>query len=161
MTTLTRIILDTKTVPRVDIEFMNNTHFEEIEMVKELGKLIVSYQERDTFTEGEAKQITKPLDDWLQHTQAHFERENVLMRETQFPAYPIHLAEHDIALEKMAEIINIWKNNNDIEQLEEYVFDLWPAWFDNHVNSMDMITARFAVMNGFDSQSTPHEQDLK
>ena len=155
--TLTRIILDAEFIPRVDIEFMNNTHVEEIEMVKELGKLIVAYQDSDMPTDSETKQISESLKSWLQHTQAHFQRENELMLETQFPMFPVHSAEHKTALENMAEIVKAWQSSNDIEPVAEYVFSLWPTWFDGHVNSMDMITAQFAVMNGFDSQSTPQE----
>jgi len=159
MTTLTRIILDAETMPRVDIEFMNNTHVEEIEMVKELGKLIAAYQDSDMPTDSETKQISQSLENWLQHTQAHFQRENELMLETQFPMLPVHSGEHETALENMAGMVKAWQSSNDIEPVAEYVFNLWPTWFNDHVNSMDMITARFAVINGFDSQSPPQEQD--
>jgi len=159
MTTLTRIILDAETMPRVDIEFMNNTHVEEVEMVKELGKLIAAYQDSDMPTDSETKQISQSLENWLQHTQAHFQRENELMLETQFPMLPVHSGEHETALENMAGMVKAWQSSNDIEPVAEYVFSLWPTWFDDHVNSMDMITARFAVINGFDSQSPPQEQD--
>lgn len=160
MTTSTRIILNADTIPRVDIDFMNNTHVEEIEMVKELGKLVAAYQESDRPTKSETNEITQSLEKWLQHTEAHFERENALMRETNFPVYLVHSGEHEIALAQMAEVVKAWQDSNDIEPIAEYVFGLWPAWFNSHVDSMDMITARFAVMNGFDSQSTPQEQDL-
>ncbi|RKZ97567.1 MAG: hypothetical protein DRQ46_04555 [Gammaproteobacteria bacterium] len=157
MTTSTRIILNADTIPRVDIDFMNNTHVEEIEMVKKLGKLVVAYQESAMPTKSETNAITQSLEKWLQHTEAHFERENVLMRETNFPVYLVHSGEHETALEQMARVVKAWQNGNDIDSIAEYVFNLWPAWFNSHVDSMDMITARFAVMNGFDSQSTPQE----
>ena len=157
MTTSTRIILNADTIPRVDIDFMNNTHVEEIEMVKKLGKLVVAYQESAMPTKSETNAITQSLEKWLQHTEAHFERENVLMRETNFPVYLVHSGEHETALEQMARVVKSWQNGNDIDSIAEYVFNLWPAWFNSHVDSMDMITARFAVMNGFDSQSTPQE----
>ena len=160
MTTSTKIILNEDTIPHVDIDFMNNTHFEEIEMVKEIGKLIAAYQENDMPSDSETKKITQSLEVWLQHTQAHFARENKLMLEINFPMYPVHSGEHETVLENMAGVVKAWQSDNDIELIAEYVFSLWPTWFDSHVNSMDMITAQFAVMNGYDSQSVPHEQDL-
>ena len=160
MTTSTKIILNEDTIPHVDIDFMNNTHFEEIEMVKEIGKLIAAYQENDMPSDSETKKITQSLEVWLQHTQEHFARENKLMLEINFPMYPVHSGEHETVLENMAGVVKAWQSDNDIELIAEYVFSLWPTWFDSHVNSMDMITAQFAVMNGYDSQSVPHEQDL-
>lgn len=158
MTTLTKTVLQTEAIPLVDIDFMNNTHFEEITMVQALGELITAYQQHDNPSVGETQMITESLENWLQHTQAHFERENALMRITNFPVYQIHAGEHETALEQMSGIVKTWQQNNDIDQLAGYIFSLWPAWFSGHVDSMDMVTARFAVMNGFDPHSNP--QDL-
>ena len=154
MPTKPKTILEVESIPRVNIDFMNNTHFEEIEKVKELGKLVSAYQAKDTHTDAETAEITRALKNWLAHTIPHFERENQLMQETGFPAYPVHSNEHDIALNKMKNIIQAWEQNQDIELLADYVFSLWPNWFNDHVNTMDMMTAKFAVMNGFDPHTS-------
>lgn len=150
----TKTILDVATIPRVEIDFMNKTHFEEIEMVKNLGTLITAFQEKDTQTDNEIKQIEQGLNNWLEHTKLHFKRENELMQETGFPAFPIHSGEHEIALNKMKTVVQAWEQSNDIELVADYVFNLWPTWFNAHVNSMDMMTAKFAVMNGFNPQQS-------
>ena len=150
MTISTKIILDVDTIPRVDIDFMNNTHFEEVEMVKDLGELITAYQKQGTCTENEKTQITTLLENWLEHTQAHFSRENELMIEINFPAYSIHFSEHEAALSKITDIIGTWKIDGNIDPVAEFIFFFWPAWFDGHVNSMDMMTAKIAVMGGYD-----------
>lgn len=142
-----KIILDANSIPQVDLGFMNNTHFEEIEMVKELGEFIVAYQENET--ESNAEKITTLLNSWLEHTEAHFARENELMQETHFPAYPIHSQEHEAAFNQMKTVTTAWHTDKDIETVAEFVFAFWPDWFNAHVNSMDMMTARFAVMNGY------------
>lgn len=152
-----KTILEMEAIPRVNLTFMDNTHFEEIEMVKELGELITLYQEEgdennDPNT-AEAK-ITEKLIIWLNHTIAHFERENKLMQQTNFPAFPIHSQEHEIALNRMKRIVRLWQTNKELEPLSDFIFSFWPNWFNAHVNSMDMMTARFALMNGFNSQST-------
>lgn len=147
-----KTILDVETIPHVEIGFMNDTHFEEIEMVKGLGKLISAYQEKDTHTDDEIAQISLNLRNWLDHTIPHFQRENELMLETGFPAYAIHSEEHEIALNLMKTRVQTWEQNKDIELIADYVFTLWPAWFSAHVNSMDMMTAKFAMMHGFNEE---------
>lgn len=147
--TQTRVILDKETIPHVELNFMNNTHFEEIEMVKNLGILISDYQDGDTPSQNKTDNITQALQVWLDHTEAHFARENELMLETGFPAYAIHSEEHKIALNNMQTTVNAWNTNKDIELISDYVFAMWPAWFNGHVNSMDMMTAKFAIMNGY------------
>ena len=142
-----KTILERETIPRVDLDFMNNTHFEEIEMVKELGKLVDSFIVNDN--QKNQNVLTQKLNAWLDHTTAHFERENNLMQETGFPAYSIHKDEHNTALNQMKNVINAWIKKQNIELVEDYIFSLWPAWFDQHVNTMDMMTAKFAVMNGY------------
>lgn len=155
MTTLTKTVLDAELIPRVEMDFMNNTHVEEIKLVKELGDQIEAYQNLGAATEQDTQKITQLLEEWQQHTQAHFDRENALMLEIQFPAFPIHSNEHEIAHAKMALIVETWKRNQDIDVVAEYVFSTWPLWFDGHVNSMDMMTAKFAVMKGLDPHSHP------
>ena len=153
MFTASKTILEVDTIPQVEIDFMNTTHFEEINMVKKLGEVITLYQEGGSNTESEESSISKLLQDWLDHTVAHFERENKLMQETGFPAYTVHSDEHEIALNKMKAVTQAWQQNKDIELVSDYIFTLWPNWFNGHVNSMDMMTAKFAIMNGFN----PHE----
>jgi hemerythrin len=152
-----KIILERETIPRVNLTFMDNTHFEEIEMVKELGKLITFYQEADdenNDTHTAEARITEKLVIWLNHTLAHFERENKLMKQTNFPAFHIHSQEHEIALNRMKRIVRLWQINKEIEPLSDFIFSFWPNWFNAHVHSMDVIMARFAVMNGFNPQAT-------
>lgn len=152
MTTVeSKIILDKETTPQVELDFMNNTHHEEIEMVKELGVLIIKHQSNETQDETLASVITNALKDWLLHTEAHFSRENTLMKETNFPALSIHMSEHVTAYNQMAEIVSTWIHNKDIDIVAEYVFSSWPNWFNAHVNSMDMMTAKFAIMNGYNN----------
>lgn len=147
MTAKSKIVLQKEAIPHVDLDFMNNTHFEEVEMVKELGELVNSFIANNNQQNKSA--LTKKLTAWLDHTIAHFERENNLMQETGFPAYPIHKDEHETTLSQMRNVVNTWIKNQNIELVEDYVFSLWPAWFDQHVNTMDMMTAQFAVMNGY------------
>ncbi len=143
-----KMILDSlspENMPSVCIDFMNRTHLEEVEIINSLMKKInarLSGEQNDT-------EISKQLMHWLEHTQAHFARENELMRETGFPAFPVHSGEHENALNHMQTVIGNWQENNDIEGLQDYVFDLWPNWFVAHLSTMDKVTAEYALMNGY------------
>lgn len=150
MTILTKTVLNSEAIPKVALNFMNDTHIEEVEMVKTLGECISFYQINEAKTDKAEQEITQLLANWLQHTQAHFSRENELMEETHFPMYPVHSAEHERVLAEMTTIIQQWQQAHDIEQLADYVFSAWPNWFNEHVNSMDRVTAQFAAMNGYE-----------
>ncbi|MCK4708824.1 MAG: hemerythrin family protein [Gammaproteobacteria bacterium] len=141
--------LNPENIYLVDLNFMNQTHFEEVEMVNALMEQV------NARLSGEQNNIliSQQLAQWLQHTQAHFARENQLMQETDFPAFSIHSDEHNIALNRMQTVIDAWEQNQDIELLKDYVFTLWPNWFKAHISTMDKMTAEFAVSNGYKEAS--------
>ncbi len=148
MTTNTvRKTLQQDEIPSVELDFMNATHFEEIKIVREIGELIDTYISENSDENQQA--LSKKLNAWLDHTILHFERENALMQETGFPAYEIHASEHVKALNLLRELINAWSDSQDIELVKNYIFSAWPTWFEQHVNTMDMMTAKFAVINGY------------
>jgi len=157
MTVTNKIVLNAGTIPHVALDFMNSTHFEEIKLVEKLGDVISDYLQSELPNAKETAVLNDLLDEWLTHTQAHFERENKLMLETQFPMTSVHSSEHERVLDEMKEIIQSWLHDANIETLADYVFSSWPQWFDNHVNSMDMITAHFAVMHGYDPHAKPEQ----
>lgn len=150
-----KIILEASTFPRVDIDFMNNTHFDELVIVQQLGQLISTYQDNESPTEDDTQRITEAFEHWIEHSHSHFYRENALMLEVEFPMYHTHSAEHEHVLGEMTDILAGWKSNPDIDAVADYVFSSWPIWFNAHVNSMDLITAQFAVMNGYSPNSAP------
>ncbi len=142
-------VYDPSNIPRVDIDFMNATHDDEISLVNELGALIAACRSNPDCGAEQVDAITAALENWLNHSRAHFERENELMREFGFPAFPVHSGEHEAALARLDNLIEAWKDNPDIDQLARFVLEQWPQWFENHVNTMDMMTARFAKMQGY------------
>lgn len=138
--------------PQVDIRFMNETHAEEVDLVGQLADLIKHRQSKESNVQ--ATEIGQLLDTWLKHTSAHFERENALMLEVEFPARQMHMAEHKQALQLLKTVVAGWQQNQDDDSLMQYVMQTWPNWFKNHVSTMDMITAHYAVMQGFDPEAT-------
>ena len=147
-TSISTIILQQETIPKVELDFMNNTHFEELEIVKEIGEFINALMLDNTQIQIQ-NSLNEMLNAWLEYTIEHFEHENELMKVTGFPAYSIHKKEHEIALEKMRKVINTWIKSQDIGLIHNYIFSFWPIWFTQHVNTMDMMTAKFAVSTGY------------
>ncbi len=145
---ISTIILKQETIPKVELDFMNNTHFEELEMVEKIGEGINTLMLNNTQIDRQDS-LNEMLNTWLEHTIEHFEHENELMKKTGFPAYPIHKKEHEIALDRMKKVINTWAKDQDISLIHDYIFSFWPTWFIQHVNTMDMMTAKFAVSTGY------------
>jgi len=157
VTILTKDGIDIASIPQVEVAFMNKTHQEEVALVNKLSEQISDYQQQAEMSPADIAVINATLEQWFTHTKAHFDQENKFMKLTGFPAYAIHFDEHDSALKRMIVVITNWKRNHDLDLLADYVFSAWPDWFDAHVNSMDMMTAKFAVMTGFDPNSLPNE----
>ena len=132
-------VLDISLIPKVSLTSMNDTHKEEVVLVNQLGVLL------DEALQGSADPaaITDKLNEWLDHTREHFSRENQLMLDYQFPAYPVHSGEHQRVLEQLESVRQQWLDHQSVEQLAQYLFVDWLDWFHQHVNSMDAVTASF------------------
>lgn len=125
-------------VPRAD---MNATHQEEVTLVNEVGEAIEAVLDG-----ADNIRLLELLRQWIEHTQAHFENEHRIMDETGFPAYSVHRGEHERVLDEIKKVVSDYQGSGDIAPLKTYLFETWPAWFDNHVNTMDFATAHFAQM---------------
>lgn len=132
-------VLRISEIPQIAVDSMNQTHLDEVILINQLGALI------EHALQGEEKKelITDKLLEWIEHTQDHFSGENQLMEEFGFPAYPVHAGEHQKVLAQMELLQGQWLLNAELLPLAEFVFNEWPTWFDNHVNSMDMVTAHY------------------
>ena len=134
---------DCSTIPQVALDFMNTVHCEELTLVQSISGLI----DADA---PDIDRISDLLKEWVTHTGQHFERENRYMQEYRFPAYPVHSQEHDAALEQIRQVQQQWDHEHDLESLRQYVQQEWPAWFNNHISTMDFITAQFLSQFDFE-----------
>ncbi|MCU7851908.1 MAG: hemerythrin family protein [Candidatus Thiodiazotropha sp. (ex Monitilora ramsayi)] len=135
---------DPSSIPLVALESMNDTHREEIKMVIRLGTLLAQAMEGNV----DEKAISVEIAAWVEHTRHHFKRENELMLEFGFPAYPVHSGEHERILALLDELHQSWLENRSVEPLATFLFESWPEWFEMHVNTMDSITAQFINQRG-------------
>ena len=136
---MTRI--DPTLLPDLRIEFMNADHAREAALVNDLEAALVEHARG----EGTLGAIVERLSLLAVHTREHFLREESMMREVRFPAYPLHKAEHDRVLAQMDSEARVFREHGDAARLSAYLFEALPAWFEGHVRTMDLVTARFVV----------------
>jgi hemerythrin len=121
--------------PQVALEFMNRDHAEFVALRDSLlGQLDACPP---------AAAVDALLDELLSHTRHHFAEEERLMREVNFPPFPVHKGEHDAVLRNMSTRVEDWKQDRDAERLRAWLDKDVGDWFVDHVSTMDFVTARF------------------
>lgn len=132
-------VIEIDEIPIISHDSMHQTHLEEIDLINDLGYTI----ERAVQGQVDKDTINDKLKEWIEHTRQHFGEENRLMEEFDFPAYSMHKAEHERVLKLIESLQEIWTDSGQINPLADFIFLEWPSWFDNHVNTMDQVTAQF------------------
>lgn len=135
------MLIDKTDIPAVAMDFMNDVHEEDREIINEIFELILNYENEATTPNKEA--INLKYQAWTQHTIEHFQGEEVKMQELNFPPYPMHKGEHDQALAQMAEVFQQWNETNDVKILKAYFIEVLPNWLVHHIQTMDTVTASF------------------
>ena len=130
-----RMLLDKENLPLVAMEFMNDVHKEDADIINELFELVLDYEKEE--------KLDQKYKEWYDHTVEHFRGEEVMMQEKNFPPYPFHKAEHDNALAQMRDVFDKWHESRDIALLKSYFIEILPQWLLNHIESMDTVTAMF------------------
>ncbi len=138
------MIIDPDRFPRVELDFMNRVHAEEVAMLNRLAERVAQRQTDP----GVQTEIDALLDDFLAHMRRHFSDEEAMMRRINFPPYPVHKQEHDRILAELEALHAQARAAGDTRELERHLLEIVPGWFDQHVATMDMITARFLQMQG-------------
>jgi len=127
-------VLECEDIPQVAMDAMNEVHREELTIVNQINDAI---EGKDT------QKISLLCQSWLEHTKAHFAKENKMMETYSFPAYHCHHQEHVEALDILQSIINSWEETKSLPDLSEYIKNIWPNWYVNHISTMDTVTSAF------------------
>ncbi len=133
-------------IPRVPAEFMNRVHDEEAELLEQLQQRLQAVQAG----EAELSSLDPLVDELLEHMIEHFEREEQLMQQISFPPYPVHKSAHDEVLEATRGVVDAWKKQPDAALLETFFLQQLPQWLEQHIQTMDFVTARFLVSSGIE-----------
>ncbi len=132
-------LLSPDLIPLVALDSMNRTHQEEVQRVNGLAALVAKGMQGAL----DKASVTQQLELWLEHTRQHFARENALMEQYGFPAYAVHRGEHQRVLDLLENLQQAWLQQGSLQPLADFLFNEWLAWFDNHVQTMDRVTADF------------------
>jgi hemerythrin len=133
--------IDPDQVPQLPVAFMNEDHGREVRLVNDVEAAL----EAHAAGRGTLATVLERLSLLAVHTREHFLREESMMRETRFPAYPVHKAEHDRVLAEMDAEARRFRESGDAARLSRFLFEALPAWFVNHIRTMDAVTARHAA----------------
>lgn len=125
---------DCSALPEVALPFMNTVHCEELTLVAGLVKMLEEQAETD--------KIDAHMTAWVEHTEAHFAREERLMQEYNFFAYPMHQGEHEQALGQLREARRRWLEKHERNALNVYILQ-WRGWLQQHISTMDFVTAHY------------------
>ena len=131
--------IDVGHLPQLPVAFMNADHVREGTLLNEVEAALDAHRRG----EGTLAAVVERLSLLAVHTRDHFMREETAMRESGFPAYPVHKAEHDRVLEEMDAEARAFRETGDGERLSRYLAEPLPAWFSNHLRTMDTVTASF------------------
>ena len=135
------MLIDKNELPMVAMDFMNEVHLEDVDIINELYEHILTY-ERNPNTSNQ-EQLDQQYQLWFEHTVAHFRGEEIEMEEQAFPPYMMHKGEHDKALSIMDELFRTWQRSRDINILKNYFTTTLPQWLTHHIQTMDTVTAMF------------------
>jgi len=135
------MLIDKKDLPLVAMEFMNEVHEEDLEIINETFRLVLAYENEPNKSNKE--NISVQYQKWFHHTVEHFQGEEVKMKALNFPPYAFHKSEHDHTLAQMDEVFRQWNMSNDIKILKTYFIEVLPQWLIQHIQSMDTVTADF------------------
>ncbi len=137
-------IVDPSSLPRVALAFQNDDHEEEARLLNVLGEVV----QRGRLGNATRDEVLITLRELTGNTRQHFAHENGVMQETGFFALAMHKSEHDRVLAQLDDEEQAYRQGGDIDRLWRYVSETLPAWFVNHIRTMDAVTGQFAVSKG-------------
>ncbi len=111
----------------VGIASMDDTHREFIDIINRLGQA----------TDDQFPALFRTL---LEHTQQHFQNEDIAMEKSGFPPKFIHRNEHFRILDELKQLASTIENG-DISAARSFVCRYLPEWFPIHAATMDRALA--------------------
>jgi len=120
-------------ISKVAYEPMNQIHENEVKVLNELLEAIENNQN-----------IKEKFELFLDDVKNHFNFEQNLMEKYNFFAKLPHKMEHDRIVRELEEIKR--SRLDDIDFLKEYFYKHFIPWLDNHIKTMDTVTAGYFDM---------------
>ncbi len=134
------MLIDPERLPHLAVAFMNADHAQEARLINGAAEAVEAFRAGRV---GRAP-VKAALEALYGHTRAHFAREESAMMEASFPAYSFHQAEHVRMLGELGEAERRFQESGDGGPLAAYLAS-FPSWFEQHIASMDAVTARYVA----------------
>jgi hemerythrin len=119
---------------QVSFEPMNEVHNREAEILEKLLKAIEKKEP-----------LNDVYEEFVKDVENHFSFEEKLMEKYNFFAIVPHKMEHQKILNELYEIK---KDLNNYEKIEKYFNEQFIPWLNNHIETIDTVTAGFFKMTG-------------
>jgi hemerythrin len=120
------------------VEFMFHDHEEAMRLLDRIVESLASS------TGGESPGLRKDLRDFIEHTRAHFSREESLMKEIGYPPLPVHKQEHDQRLEELVSFLDdLDADAVSLDELRELFMGRFLPWYRRHCATMDAATEKY------------------
>jgi hemerythrin len=121
----------------VGIEIIDNDHKKLLDLIIQLFK-VLNKAKKD-------ERAAEVLDELIEYTVTHFNREEELMKKHEYPELEKHISEHDSMREKIKEFrANIETNTNKVSsEALQFLQD----WLVNHITVTDQEYAKFIAQH--------------
>ncbi len=90
--------------------------------------------------------IARILDELVGYTQYHFEREELMMRESQYPEYPRHKKMHDGFVSQIADVRHHLTGGSD---MSTFLLSFLARWLGGHILGADRKLGHFLIGKEF------------
>ena len=133
-------MIDKTKLPTVSFDDMNSIHYEEVDLINQLLKLLES--------ESETSDITKAMEKLLEHMQEHFDYEEGMLKNRGFGMFDIHRSDHQRIMGETRMAYMNWRNFKDREALKDFIEEDFVEWLNLHIQAMDSVAADFLMQHG-------------
>lgn len=133
-------LLYKESVEYLNVEEMQKTHEDEIQILNEIDKLAIQY----SMDKSEEKHslLEANIRTYLEHVKKHFTNEERLMKKYDFPSYEMHKMAHDMFLQDIGITIKQWEKFGDINKIVNFIRKS-PEWIVLHINTVDDPTSTY------------------
>lgn len=128
------IMIDFHQLPKVALDFMNTEHQEAVDIY---NKIEHDYQLNDVDA------VIAGILKIQEHCINHFAHEEHVMKAHQYPPFQVHKQAHDRVLMEIDMVIKQLKNHRTLSKISYYIEQGFPAWFSQHLVTMDKTAAEF------------------
>jgi hemerythrin len=143
MGALMPVLLQANYITPIALNFMDQEHLDEIDLINRLYE-ILNHDLLMGIIYPEAVKCMKKL---LTDTQVHFNNEERLMRETNYPRYEIHRGRHTAFMQKLHDAYNNFVETKNRKDLLIFMEHELKDWFVNHLRTDDYQLAEFSKKN--------------